>query len=990
MTVRCAGEVATPPVLPWAVSELSRTNAWVPLADGAVDLLRRRVRRDGGEAHLTAREADLLAYLWGRAGDLVSREELLVEVWNYRASRPTRAVDLAISRLRRKIEQDPSEPVHLLSTYGEGYQFVPPVRSSPQAAPMPRPSGPPTNIVPAGSPMRGRDDLARRVAARLAEGGRLVTLVGPGGVGKTRLAREVGLREVTRRPGGVWFCDLAGAPTLGDVVQGVATAAGVPLAGHGDAEDGVAQVAWALASREPTLLVLDNLEQVRRPAGRAIVAWLGRVEHLVVLATSRERLHLDGESLVEVAPLAESDATRVFTDRYAALHDAPPEDDALVPGIVGRLDGLPLALELAASRTRTLSLAQLAARLDDRFALLRDPSGRHPSRHATLTAVLDGSWHLLDPSGQRLLAWLAVFRDGFDLDAVEAVCAEDDPSAPWPLDVLVALREASLVTMHPDGDRYGLLETVREYAARRLAETGEEAEARRRHAAWYAERGERLLEGTRGPAVVERLEDLERTRHNLVVAFAHAQAPREVARLALVLARLARSRGPGGLEAEVLDSALARTEGVADPLRCRLLVERAGSRLRREEPEDAARDVEAAVQLAAALGARVEEALALARRAELHDWYQRTGEAIADGERAVAGLREAGAEHEAARTLADLAELYADAGRLAEAEDAATRSLLVFEGRAARWHATIVRIKWSAIAASLGRLAEARARAAQAVEVLEDLRDASSLVIALTSYVAEFAAMSGDLEEAARCQQRAWEVARRAGLPTMAMSSLFQEIESRLGLGQVAVASARLQVAAELAPGASGGLFARGPVVGPTLRLLEGLVAFDAGRRAEALAALREGLAGCRAHGSAVARADAAARVGWVLLEIDEPAEAAACFVEAAAQAQEAGLDLLRGVALGGQAVAAARNGDAAGAARLCEAARDATGHPLLRWMADGWEPLVHGLAGGAPVMRGDDAWLQGPIPWIRIAPFVAVLRVWRTQLDRLCDRWLG
>lgn len=315
-----------------------------------------------------------------------------------------------------------------------------------------------------------RDELA--ALARLFDGGaRLVSVLGIGGSGKTRLALRYARNWLGNFPGGAWFCDLAPARHLDGVLHAVARGLDVPLG----AEDPLQQIGHAIAGHGRCLVVLDNFEQVSRLAAQTLGRWLDRAAQASFLVTSREVLGLPGEESLALAPLAPPDATALFMRRAASARRdfrPRPEDQAAVPTLVKLLDGLPLAIELAAARVRVMSPKALLARMDQRFKLLA-AVGTRQDRQATLRATFDWSWELMSEAEKAALAQLSVFEGGMTLHAVEAVldfsgCA-DAPSA---VDVLQSLVQKSFVQQVAD-ERFELLVSVQEYCAERLRAQGE-------------------------------------------------------------------------------------------------------------------------------------------------------------------------------------------------------------------------------------------------------------------------------------------------------------------------------------------------------------------------------------------------------------------------------------------------------------------------------------------------------------------------------------
>ncbi|MFI6317177.1 BTAD domain-containing putative transcriptional regulator [Nonomuraea sp. NPDC050556] len=357
----------------------------------------------------------------------------------------------------------------------------------------------------------GRDREVEQVGGQLREG-RLITLVGPGGAGKTRLATTVAATV----PGPVWLVELAAVTDPGDVPQAVLAALGqLGGAAPPGPRDTLSRLVEAL-SGGPALLVLDNCEHLVEAAARVAEELLGRCPQLRVLATSREPLAIGGEALCPVRPLAPEPAVRLFTDRVAAVQPGfalTGANAGVVREVCRRLDGLPLAIELAAARLRALTLEQLAARLDDRFLLLTGGSRTALPRHQTLRAVVAWSWDLLEEPERQLVERLAVFSGGFDLAAAEHLGGT--------LDLVAALVDKSLLRGDGEG-RYGMLETLREYGLERLAHTGRIAEARTAHAAYFLALAERAEPYLRGREQVSWIRRLLAEHDNLLAALHYA------------------------------------------------------------------------------------------------------------------------------------------------------------------------------------------------------------------------------------------------------------------------------------------------------------------------------------------------------------------------------------------------------------------------------------------------------------------------------------
>ena len=339
-----------------------------------------------------------------------------------------------------------------------------------------------------------RHELA--TAAELLETTRLLTLTGPGGSGKTRLALQLAADVLDRYPDGVWLVELA---AVGDPDEVGSTVAGAVHVSGRPGRPTVDTLGSALRHRQ-LMLVLDNCEHVIGGCADVANALLRTCPRVKILATSREGLNVPGESLMPVPPLRvpegdhlppieelrEFEAIRLFVDRctaYQRTFALTPQNAADVVRICRRLDGIPLALELAAARVRVLSIAQVAARLDDRFRLLTGGGRTVVARHQTLRALIDWSYELLEDPERVLLRRLSVFVGGWTLEGAEVVCAGEGVRREEIFDYLAHLVDKSLVAMHEHAGaaRYSMLETIREYAREKLVESGEAAELRRRH-----------------------------------------------------------------------------------------------------------------------------------------------------------------------------------------------------------------------------------------------------------------------------------------------------------------------------------------------------------------------------------------------------------------------------------------------------------------------------------------------------------------------------
>lgn len=417
-----------------------------------------------------------------------------------------------------------AEPVELFGVLEPDGSFEPPEESDKVWRVSLGPEGwrplreTPGQLPPERDAFVGREAELRALFEALEAGARVLTLLGPGGVGKTRLAVHFGRLWHGDWPGGVWFCDLSEARDPDQLARGIAGALGVPLG----REAPEVQLGNVLAARGRALLILDGVEYLAEPLSALLDRWVDRAPRARFLLSSRARLSARGERVLPLDPLPEGPGAELFLARARAHSpgldfDAQALEDIRV--IVRLVDGLPLALELAAARARVLSPARLRQRLSDRFGML--VGGRASARQSTLRATIDWSWELLDLPARAALAGLSVFEGGFTLEAAEAVLDLSPlPGAPEPWEVLELLEAHSLIRpLGAQPGRFGMLEVIRAYAAERLdgspdlppSQSGPDARrgAEARHGAWCAslfDKDARLrLHGPDGLALRRRL-----------------------------------------------------------------------------------------------------------------------------------------------------------------------------------------------------------------------------------------------------------------------------------------------------------------------------------------------------------------------------------------------------------------------------------------------------------------------------------------------------
>ncbi|MBI3183647.1 MAG: tetratricopeptide repeat protein [Myxococcales bacterium] len=546
----------------------------------------------------------------------------------------------------------------------------------------------PTNLVPQQTSFVGRVAELAELHQLHRQGARLLTLLGPGGTGKTRLAHQFATQQLPSfAAGGVWFCDLTEAQDLDGICLGVARALSVQLPAGKSAEELAAHLGRAIASRGSALLVLDNLEQVAQNAAAAVEQWMRAAPKARFLATSREVLRIPHEVVFEVPPLKvpeggedvhSSEAVLLFLERARAVRPGyllDRADEAAVAEIVRQLDGMPLAIELAAARMAVLSPSQLVQRLPRRFDLLAGKRGA-TERQATLRGAIEWSWKMLRGYEQAALAQCSLFRGGFTADAAEAVVnLSSYPGAQEVLSCVMTLRAKSLVRSYvspgSEGElRYGLYESIREFALEKLQKGREEAAACERHARYYIEQGRRCSEGAESSGAL--LDGLAVERENLYAVFQRGVSapPGEAERrfqaleAVLVLDPLLALRGPFSSHLPMLDAAIDKAKD-AQPLRLALALEARGkARQARWRLAEAAADFGEALRRAR-MGADLElEGRARFGLGSVSRLMGRIEDARGHFEQALALQRNVGDRRMEGRTLANLGQMLQERGKV--------------------------------------------------------------------------------------------------------------------------------------------------------------------------------------------------------------------------------------------------------------------------------------------------------------------------------------
>jgi predicted ATPase/DNA-binding winged helix-turn-helix (wHTH) protein/Tfp pilus assembly protein PilF len=706
----------------------------------------RRVLCGRAPVVLGSRAFDLLLCLIEHRDRVISKSELLELVW------PGVVVEennltVHVSALRKLLG------VQAVATVpGRGYRFAMAVAETNSEAPVREIR----HSLPAErDTFVGRAEALDGLSQRIQSGGRLVSVLGIGGTGKTRLVTRYGRSWLGEFPGGVWFCDLAPARSLDGVVSAVAQGLDVPLG----RDDPVVQLGHAIVGRGRCLVILDNFEQVALHARSTLGRWLDRAEQACFVVTTREVLGLPGEVVLALPPLPPADAVALFVQRAeAARSDFHPgmEDQSAIALLVDLLDGLPLAIELAAARVRVMPPRLLLQRMSERFKLLVSKGGR-PDRQSTLRAAFDWSWDLLPPHEKAALAQLSVFEGGFTLEAAEAVIdltAFDD--APWTVDAVHALVDKSFVRPRDD-DRFDLLVSVQVYAAEHLQTEGRFAgsgplaltAAQKRHAAWFA---------ALGP--IRAVEDAGADLDNFVAA-----------------CRRAISLGDGDCAADALEGAWGA--------------------LRLRGPFGAGTELAESVCAMPGLGDRA-AAHALSVLADSLTACGRSGPAPDLLERALTLARATGDQRCEAEVLRRLGSLLVGKGRTSEAQTQYTASMLLARALSDRHLECAAIDGLGTVAQSEGRLDEALVHYEHALTLARDTGD-RRMQGNLLGNLAVVRAGLGQIDEALTRTEETLVIARETGNRRLEGSTLCNLGLQHLVQGRLDEASVASQAALVLA-----------------------------------------------------------------------------------------------------------------------------------------------------------------------------------------------
>jgi non-specific serine/threonine protein kinase len=523
-------------------------------ADVQVDVGAHRLTRAGTEVGLEPKAFAVLLEFLIHPDQMLSRDQLLDAVWGH-AYITQATLNRLVVLLRRALGDDIQSPRYIQTVRGLGYRFIAPLTSTSGAAPPSMSFAPPVHarLPERTGALIGRERAIVELRGLLGSA-RLVTVTGPGGIGKTQAALETARVCAPAFPDGVWWFDFT-LYTNGESLQRtLADAFGIRevLDGEGLLD----RVVEVLRTRR-VLLLLDNCERVAEPLSHLVASLLSLCAELRVLVTSQQCLHCTGETIYslspleapvsgawattgEVARLARVPAVQLLLERLRSLASGftlTPTNVGAVAELCRRLDGLPLALELAAARLRLLSPEQLLLRMQDRFQWQAGAPAGRTAHHQTLGALIDWSYALLSEREQALLSALGVFASGWTLHGAMAIGTAFELDGEQTLDLLGGLVDKSLVTVDAriNPPRYSLLDSVRLFALARLGKSDDEARIRRAHLAHCIDFTARVDAEVRGERQQLWIERVLRERANLQAAFDYALAHADLAEGAITL-----------------------------------------------------------------------------------------------------------------------------------------------------------------------------------------------------------------------------------------------------------------------------------------------------------------------------------------------------------------------------------------------------------------------------------------------------------------------
>lgn len=821
-----------------------------------------------------------------------------------------------------------------------------------------------SNLPLAVSSFVGRDEEMAEVT-KLVAANRLVTLTGPAGIGKTRLALEVAATLLPRYRDGAWLAELGSLTEPAAVPRAVATVLSVQEVGCRELTDSLV----AHLRERRLLLLLDTCEHVVGACAELTCALLRACPGLSILATSREPMGIVGETVWRVAELRAPEpgetgpdvhayeAVRLFVDRASTIQprfSLSPEATPAVAEICRRLDGIPLAIELAAARVEVLSPAEIARGLDDRFAFLTGGSRSAPLRHQTLLAAVEWSYELLSEPERALFRRLSVFAGGFTVEAAEAVCGQAEVGQAFDLVVRLVVKSLAVADTSTSEARYRLLDTIRAYGRQRLAETGEAAELQARHARWcvaLAEQGESELTGPGQQRWLERL-GAEHDNLRSALEWALGEGQTELAlRLAGALVLFWRVGGHFSEGRRWLEQAVASSVDAPPALRAKGLWGTGLLALVVDDVDAAVPVVQESVSLYRQLGDARGTARALLALAEC---WRGDPAALPLLEEAVALARQAGDAWCLAHALALSASEHASRDELDGARDLFEQCLAVAREGHDKQGLQAGLIGLGSVALRQGDYRAAQALLDEALGAAEELGDDCGRAATL-SHLAELAIGRGDYGRARKLLDEVVVLTRELGRPASVPHPLVL-------LGRVAQAQGDLREARRLFEAALGASRSSGARVGPALGALAE-VTVASGDGAAARVGFELARAEARASGDKAALAEALFGLASLARASGDDDRAASLHYEALGLRAEIGHGPAVAASLeavAGLAVAAGRLEQAARLFGAAERARADQGYARPAIEAASYAADLARLRQGLPSAELEAAWAQG------------------------------
>jgi non-specific serine/threonine protein kinase len=750
----------------------------VRFLDFELDSAAYELRRHGRRIRLARQPMELLVLLLERPGELVSRQDIAERVWAQGVFVDLEAgIHTAILKIRRALGDSPASPTFIETVSGKGYRFIAPVRVVTPPTKISLTGAPAGSHVRPGAPRHNLPaDLTNFVGRRheltelrrLLASARLVSLTGTGGVGKTRLALKLAADQADEFPDGAWLADLAPLTSPDLMAQTIAHALGVREGGQRP----LREVLLEHLRGRALLLVLDNCEHLIQACAELVESLLRGAPTLRIVTTSREALGVAGESVyrvpslsvpergpaLSVEALSDYEATQLFLERARPVDSefaSQPESAEVIARICRRLDGIPLAIELAAARIVMLSPAQIEARLDDRFRLLTGGLRTVLPRQRTLEATVEWSYQLLTDDERRLLSRLSVFPGSWTLESAEHVAADEGTEASGTLELLSRLVAKSLVAIDsaPGAERrYHLLETIRQYGVERLVEAGAAERLRQRHFEFFFAEfgpGETTLRSHGQVALIRRLlVEQENIRAALAWAFTSPEYSRTGAELATALFWFWTKRGQFEEGRRWLERARAAA-GEGTTVRARILIGLAHMYYFQGDYLAAGDSVAEALAIGRETGDAWIVAFALFLQGlaafEQRDLDQAEARSLASR----AAATTSGDPWQHGGPLLVLASVAVARGKFAQARQLFDESIDVHRQVGDTWGLGVLLSAGAGLRVVLGDSAAARVQAAEALAIAEELDDRRGAAWTLEVFAA-LAASAGQAEDAVR------------------------------------------------------------------------------------------------------------------------------------------------------------------------------------------------------------------------------------------------